>query len=243
MLLGYFSARIGDDSHKTNPQTIGRKNYNEKANDNGKQLVALCQQAILRQVQLRFPQPCRRQWTWKHPHESKAHLDYILVNTKWVTSITNCRAFDSVELDSDHRIVSANFRIRFRKFKQTPSDRVKYDWNKAIESQEIHQQYQLELENCFDVLSYDDGDSGTLQKLIAKIIAEAAKKVIENPPKCGSQKWVSDATMMLVPKRDNTKRRYHQRKSTATKERSKNLAKQFQASYLEDERRFMERDC
>ena len=165
------------------------------------------------------------------------------MNSKWFTSITNCRAFNSVELDSDHRIVSANFRIRFRKFKEAPSDRVKCYWNKAIENQEIHQQYQLELKNCFDGLSYDDGDSGRLQKIIAKIIAEAAKKVIENPPKCGSQKWVSDATMMLVAKRDNTKRRYHQKKSAATKERSKNLAKQFQAPYLEDERRFMERDC
>ena len=40
ILLGDFSARIGDDSHETNPQTIGRKNYNEKTNDNGKRLVA-----------------------------------------------------------------------------------------------------------------------------------------------------------------------------------------------------------
>ena len=40
ILLGNFSAPIGDDSHKTNPQTIGRKNYNEKTNDNGKRLVA-----------------------------------------------------------------------------------------------------------------------------------------------------------------------------------------------------------
>ena len=37
-----------------------------------------------------------------------------------------CRAFNLIELDSDLRIVSANFRICFRKFKQTPSDRVKY---------------------------------------------------------------------------------------------------------------------
>ena len=55
----------------------------------------------------------------------------------------------------------------FSKFKQTPSDRVKYDWNKAIENPEIRQQHQLELKNCFDALSYDDDDPKTMPKNIA----------------------------------------------------------------------------
>ena len=55
-----------------------------------------------------------------------------------------------------------------------------------------------------------------------------------------SKKWVFDAILTLVAKRHTVKRRYHQRKSAATKERWKDLAKQVQASYLEDERRFME---
>ena len=79
-----------------------------------------------------------------------------------------------------------------------------------------------------------------MHKNIAEIIAEAAQKVIGNPPKC-SKKWISDVILTLVAKRDNAKQRYHQRKSAATKERWKDLAKQIQASYLEDERCFMER--
>ena len=148
----------------------------------------MCQQTNLRQVNPCFPQPNRRQWTWKHPRGSKAQLDHILVTTKWVRSITTCRAFNSIELDSDHRIVSANFRTRFRKFKQILSDRVKYDWNKAIENPEIRQQYQLELKNRFDALSHDDDDHETMHKNIAEIIAEAVQKVIGNPRKRGSKK-------------------------------------------------------
>ena len=109
-----------------------------------------------------------------------------MVNAKWVRSITNCRAFNSIELDSDHRIVSANFRIRFRKFKQTPSNRVKYDWNKVIENPEICQQYQLELKNRFDALSQVDDDPETMYKNIVEIIGETAQNVIGNPPKRGS---------------------------------------------------------
>ena len=47
--------------------------------------------------------------------------------------------------------------------------------------------------------------------------------------------------MTFVTNRDNAKRRYYHRKSAATKERWKDLAKQVQASDLEDERCFMER--
>ena len=240
IVLGDFNARIGDDSHKINPQIIGRNNYHDKTNDNGKRLVSICQQTNLRQVQSRFPQPSRKQWTWKHPRGSKAQLDHILVNAKWVRSITNCRVYNSIELDSDHRIVSANFKIRFRKFKQTPSDRKKYNWNKVIENLEICQQYQLELKNRFDALPEVE-DSETMHNDIVEIIGECAQNVIGNPPKRRPKQWVSDASLTLVANRDNAKKRYHQKKTAATKERWRNLAKQVQESYLEDERRYMER--
>ena len=57
-----------------------------------------------------------------------------------------------------------------------------------------------------------------MHKNIAEIITEAVQKVIGNPQKCGSKKWVSDGTLTLVVNRDITKFWYHQRKSAATKE-------------------------
>ena len=117
IVLDDFNSRIRDDSHKTNPQVIKKSNYQDKTNDNGNRLVNMYQQTNLRQLQSCFPQPSRRQWTWKYPRGPKAQLDHIL---------TNCRAYSSVELGSDHRIVSASFKIRFRKFKRTLSGRKKY---------------------------------------------------------------------------------------------------------------------
>ena len=92
-----------------------------------------------------------------------------------------------------------------------------------------------------DISYYDDDDPETMHKNIAEIISEAAQRVTRNPPKYGSKKWVSDATLMLVVKRDTVTRSYHQRKSAGTKEKWKDLAKQVQTSYLEDERPFMEK--
>lgn len=78
-------------------------------------------------------------------------------------------------------------------------------------------------------------------KKIVKIVGVTTQKLIGNPPKRGPNKLVSDATLILVVKRDIEKKRYHQKKTTATKERWKNLVKQVQESCLEYERRFTER--
>ena len=80
-----------------------------------------------------------------------------------------------------------------------------------------------------------------MYKDIVEIVGETAQKMIGNPPNCGPKLWVSDATLILVPNRDNEKKRYHQKKTTATKERRKSFAEQVQESYPEDKRRFMER--
>ena len=186
IVLDDFNSRIRDDSHKTNPQVIRKSNYQDKTNDNGNRLVNMYQQTNLRQLQSCFPQPSRRQWTWKYPRGPKAQLDHIL---------TNCRAYSSVKLGSDHRIVSASFKIRSRKFKRTLSGRKKYDWNKVIKNPEIRQQYQLERKSCFDVLNEVEHPE-TMHKDIVEIVGETAQKTIGNPPKHGPKNWVSDATIV-----------------------------------------------
>lgn len=80
--------------------------YYNDTNENGKSQVNLCEELKFRPVHQRFPQPRCRQWTWTHPAGSKQQLDHILINSKWTNSLRNCRAYNTVELDSDHRIVS-----------------------------------------------------------------------------------------------------------------------------------------
>lgn len=85
-------------------------------------------------------------------------------------------------------------------------ERVKYDWNKATQNPDTRQQYELEQQTCFDTVSHDHGDLETMPKNMTEIFAEAAQKVIENPPKCGSKKWVTNVTPTLFTNRDNAKR-------------------------------------
>jgi hypothetical protein len=76
---------------------------------------------------MRFPQPRNRLWTWTHPAGSTHQLDHILINSKWVNSLRNCRAYNSVEGDSDHRIVSILLVASLRTSKGKPCKRPKFN--------------------------------------------------------------------------------------------------------------------
>ena len=106
LILGDFNARVGMDNHVYHPVVVGRRCYYDTTNENGERLVNLCQEYNFRLAQQRFPQPRGRQWTWMHPAGSKHQLDHILINSKWVNSLRNHRANNTVEQDSDDRTVT-----------------------------------------------------------------------------------------------------------------------------------------
>ena len=106
LVVGDFNARVGSDSHLAHPEVIARHCFYDTTNNNGERLVSMCEEYKLRPAQMKLPQPKCRQWTWMHPMGSKHQLDHILTNSKWSNSLRNCRAYNTVELDSNHRIVS-----------------------------------------------------------------------------------------------------------------------------------------
>ena len=61
-------------------------------------------------------QPHKRNhmWIWEHANmKSKARIDHIQMRKKWVNSLKKCRACSSVEIDSDHPIVTVNIFLCF----------------------------------------------------------------------------------------------------------------------------------
>ena len=119
LVVGDFNARVGNDSHSIHPEVIGPHCFYDTTNSNGEKLVDLCEECKLYPAQMRFPQPRRRLWTWMHPSGSTHQLDHI-INQKWKNSLRNCRAYNSVELDSDHRIISIKLVCSLRTTKSRP---------------------------------------------------------------------------------------------------------------------------
>ena len=60
-------------------------------------------------------------WTYTYANNTKAQIDYVLINKKWKNSALNCEAYSSFEgVSTDHRIVTAKIRLSLRK--KTPNE-------------------------------------------------------------------------------------------------------------------------
>ena len=55
-------------------------------------------------------------WTYTYANNTKAQIDYVLINKKWKNSAMNCKAYSSFEgVSTNHRIVMAKIRLSLRK--------------------------------------------------------------------------------------------------------------------------------
>ena len=115
----------------------------------------MCEEQTFRPAQMKFSQPKCRQWTWMHPTGSKHQLDHILINSNWSNSLRNYRAYNTVKLDSDHRIVSILLLCSLRTTKGKPFSRPKFNWRKPQDAA-TREQFQIELSNRFVALQCND---------------------------------------------------------------------------------------
>ena len=134
LVLGDFNARIGGDSQAKHPMVVGKHCFYTETNNNGDSLASMWEELKFRPAQMRFRQPRGRLWTRTHSAGSVHQLDHILINSKWVNSLRNCRAYNSVELDSDHLILGITLSISLRTSRGKPCSQSKFNWNKFRDS-------------------------------------------------------------------------------------------------------------
>ena len=86
-------------------------------------------------------------WTYTYANNTKAQIDYVLINKKWKNSAMNCEAYSSFEgVSTDHRIVTAKIRLSLRKNAKRTATTKHYD------CKDIRDKYVLELRNRFETL-------------------------------------------------------------------------------------------
>jgi len=235
LVLGDFNARVGLDSHSSRPVVVGRHCFYDTTNANGERLVNLCEEHNMRIAHTIFPHPRGRTWTWTHPGGSLHQLDHILINSKWVNSLRNCRAYNSVELDSDHRIVSITLKTSLRTSKGKPCKRPKFNWKK-LQDPATREEFQLELSNRFNALKTDNTSTITERyREFETTVKEVAEKVVGKCKPCGMPSWVSEATKKLKVERDQAKIKYSISKSRHSREIWRNLNNRLNKSYQDDE--------
>ena len=73
--------------------------------------------------QYKLPKREGKLWAYTYANNTKAQIDYVLINKKWKNSTMNCEAYSSFEgASTDHRIVTAKNTVKPTKKRQTNSD-------------------------------------------------------------------------------------------------------------------------
>ena len=146
IISGDFNAHLG--------QSDGFKfAYHQQTNRNGHMMKDYLKENNLLCINTAFQKRPGQLWTHKSPKGTKAQLDYIIINRKWKNSVKNSRSFNSfVNVDSDHRIVSAKFRLSLRANKKKSEKMAPYDWSVLRRNADTRNQFVTQVNNRFAVL-------------------------------------------------------------------------------------------
>ena len=135
-----------------------RKNGNNKyslhntSNRNGQHLTDFMIENRLACLNTNYQKRKGKLWTYTYANNTKAQIDYVLINKKWKNSAMNCEAYSSFEgVSTDHRIVTAKIRLSLRKNTKRTATTKHYDWA-LLNNRDIRDKYVLELRNRFETL-------------------------------------------------------------------------------------------
>ena len=102
---------------------------------------------------MKRPQPPGHQWTWEHPEGNKSQLDHIILRGKWINSLQSCRSYSTVELDSDHRILTAKLKRSRRTPRKPRRDLTNYDFSVLTTDADIQSRFAVEVSSRFEALT------------------------------------------------------------------------------------------
>ena len=103
-VCGDFNAKLGPDDALHTMHTV--------TNENGELLHDFSEQYHLVVTNTRFQKPRQKLWTYEDPKRSKHQIDFVLWRKKWINSVKNCQAYNTMSaVGSDHRIVTCYVKI------------------------------------------------------------------------------------------------------------------------------------
>ena len=113
---GDMNAQIGKNGNN-------KYSLHNTSNRNGQHLTDFMIENRLACLNTNYQKREGKLWTYTYANNTKAQIDYVLINKKWKNSALNCEAYSSFEgVSTDQRIVTAKIRLSLRKKRQTNSD-------------------------------------------------------------------------------------------------------------------------
>ena len=199
---GDMNAKIGQEDAKGS-------SFHESTNRNGEYLLDFEKECDMIDLSVQYTKRKGKLCTFTYPNGVRAQLDHILINRKWKNSAINCEAYSTFStVKSDHRIVTAKFRLSLRVNKNLSKNRVRYDWGKLIGDEDVRTSYTIDVKNRFEALKCldDDNNSNSIYNNIVNAHENAAEA---NIPKMERKKnripWENKE---IIDKREKLKEAY-----------------------------------
>ena len=181
IVMGDFNAKVGKD-FATWSGILGHHGYGDE-NGRGERLLQFCQMNKMSIMKTRFQHKKTQKWTWEAPEKSTCQapdsrkkkvvsarnmIDFMMIDQRWRSAITDTRSFPSASIGSDHSLVLGNIRIRFQA-QVNKAARPRIDIDKLIKNHLVRENYQLALKNRIEQL-----------EIVNNNILEAARETIGN---------------------------------------------------------------
>ena len=163
-----------------------------------------------------FQKHSRRLFTWtSRDGNTKNQIDYVLIQQRWKSAISNVGTVPSADCDSDHEMLKATFEIRLRTMKKFQMP-IRYD------TSYISKEYCIEVSNKFEALNAttEEMRPEELENKAKEIFTEASKHLKTKQQK--KQKWLSDEALQKMQSRRMAKSKgQHQEDYKKKSKRSK----------------------
>ena len=142
---GDMNAQLGQNEQH-------RFTYHNSCNRNGEYLQQFLTEMHLKCLNTRFQKRDGKLWTHTYLNNTKAQLDFLMINQKWINSVKNCEAYNTFEgVSSDHRIVTMETNLSLRISKNKSSKSPPFEWS-HLKDPDIKQKYTITLKNRFEAL-------------------------------------------------------------------------------------------
>ena len=240
VLTGDFNARLGRDSYSTNKRVIGNHCYHNSTNDNGQRLIDLCESMDLRPAHSHFKHRKSRLSTYRDPKGNFYQIDHIVISQKWWKSLRDCRAYNILDIGSDHKVVSANIKLSLRAEKKKANTRCKF-MSEKLRDIKTREDFDLQLKNRFQEL-FDEAPSVDKKEEIQRrsdalnnALQTASEQILGKRPKKKQPSWVSTNTLQLMDAQGKAKAAYKRSQLASDKETWRQLQNQVSSAYTKDQ--------
>ncbi|KAI8441389.1 hypothetical protein MSG28_015004 [Choristoneura fumiferana] len=200
LIIGDFNAKVGNTTMDTGIRDIVGNYGHGVRNPRGERLIEFAADNNMAIMNTMFKHHPRRQYTWTSPDGNyRNQIDYILVRSRWRSSITNTHTMPGADCHSDHQLLIGNLRLKLQRPRQVKTSRrmeVKDPKSLATSIEGRHVAWRAD---------YGSDSSNSMWIAAKKYIEDA---VVESQPKSSvakRQHWMTEDTWHLVEDRRKLK--------------------------------------